>query len=112
MNKPNLFVFEVVFNRSSGFDPQPGALSLEGRSVVVEVEPEGMARFAGICHSNEVDRWIAEEAAQEAALRTIQKDLPEGFVPACEVVQLHRFPDELQRRPPTLHAGRAFAWLV
>jgi hypothetical protein len=112
LNKPNLFVFEVIFKHFNGIDPQPGALPLEGRSVIVEVEPEGMARFMGIHHSSEVDRCFAEETAQQAALQTVQKDLPEGIVPSCEIVQLHRLPDELRRRPPTLHAGRAFAWLL
>jgi hypothetical protein len=112
VNKPTPFAFRVIFNDSDGFDPQRGAFSLEGRAVIVEVEPEGMASFMGIHHSTEVDRYLAEETAQQAALQTIQKDFPEGFTPSCDIVQLHRLPDELQRRLPTLHAGRAFAWLV
>jgi hypothetical protein len=112
LNNPDPFVFEVVFNHADGFDPHPGASPLGARSVVVEVEPEGMARFMGIHHSGEVDRYLAEETAMEAALQTIRKDLPEGFVPACDVVALDYLPDELRQRRPTLHACRAFAWLV
>jgi hypothetical protein len=112
VDEPDFFVFRVGFNHGTGFDPQHGALSLKGRSVIVEVEPEGMAQFMGAHHSSEVDRYLAEETAQQAALQTIQKDLPEGFVPGCDIVQLNCLPDELERRPPTLHAGRAYAWLV
>jgi len=112
LNKPDLFVFKVIFDLPDWFDPEPGALPLEDRSVIVEVEPEGMARFIGVHHSDEVDWCLAEETAQQAALQTVQKDLPAGFVPACDVVQLHRLPDEIRRRRPTLHAGRAFTWLV
>lgn len=112
VNKPNLFVFKVTFNDSDGFDPQHGAFSLEGRSAVVAVEPEGMARLMGIRHSSEVDRYLAEEVAQQTALQTIRKDFAEGFMPRYDLVQLQRLPDELQRRLPTLHAGRACAWLL
>jgi len=112
VNKPNSFAFKVVFNHPDGFHSHRGAFSLKGRSVIVEVEPEGMASFMGFQHSNDVDRYLAEDTAQQAALQTIQKDFPEGFAPSCDIVQLHRLPDELRRRLPTLHAGRAFAWLV
>jgi hypothetical protein len=112
VNETGLFVFKVIFDDSVGCHLQRDAFPLKGRSVIVEVEPEGMARFMGIHHSSEVDRCLAEETAQRAAFQTIQKDLPEGFVPSCNIVQLHHLPDELRQRLPTLHAGRAFAWLV
>jgi hypothetical protein len=112
VNEPNLFVFEVIFNASDGFDPRRGALPLKGRSVIVAVEPDGTAGFMGIHHSSEVDQYLAEDTAQLTALQTIQKDFPEGFAPGYDIVQLHSFPDELRRRLPTLHAGRACAWLV
>jgi hypothetical protein len=112
VNRPNLFVFEVIFNDSIEFDPWRSAFPLDGRSVVVAVEPEGTAGFMGIHHSREVDRGLAEETAQQVALQTIQKDFPEGFAPGFGIVQLHRLPDELQRRLPTLYAGQACAWLV
>jgi len=112
VNEPNLFVFKVSFNGCNAFDPPNDVFSLKGCTVVVEVEPEGMARFMGIHHSADVDRCLAEEIAEQTALQTIQKDLPEGFVPGCDIVQLRRLPDEVQHRRPTLHAGRAYAWLV
>lgn len=112
MNQPNPFAFKIIFNDPDRFDPHRGAFPLEGRSVIVEVESEGMASFMGIHHSDDVDRYLAEDTAQQAALQTIQKDFPEGFAPSCDIVHLHRLPDELRRRLPTLHAGRAFAWLV
>ena len=88
-------------------------LSLDGHSVLVEVEPEGgvAATVAGSV-GGIAARHFAEETARRAALETIQKDLPEGVEPLCLVVPVDRFPGQLRQRPPTLHTYGARAWLI
>ena len=100
MNEPNLFVFEIIFDESHGFDSVHGAVSLKGRSVIVAIGPERMARFMGVHHSSEVDRSLAEETAQQLAFQTIQEDLPDGFVPrSASSVFAARTQPEQNRQP-------------
>jgi hypothetical protein len=104
-------VFEVVLNETSN-EATDGS-RLEGRSVVVEIEAEGLLKALAITPDPaEATRHEAAELACRAAVQTIEKDLPAGVEPACSPSPMDHLPDGLQERAPTLHTPLASAWLV
>ena len=106
-----LLIFEVAFEATPNqVTDDPG---LMGRSVVVQVESEGLNEVLALtADPADAARHEAEALACRAALQTIEKDLPAGCEPACLSVRVEQLPDKLQGTAPTLHTGPALAWLV
>ena len=107
-----VFVFEVIFNHSFRFDGELDRSCVNARSVIVEVDVEGIAEASGNNDADAAVRHSAEEVALQAAMQTIEKDLPHGFEPAFSVAQIDYLPDELRRRSPTLHLYQVCAWVI
>jgi hypothetical protein len=81
-----LFVFEFVLDCSLRFGTEADRSSMNGRSVIVEVDLEGIVEASSAIDSDEAARQSAEELALQAAVQTIEKDLPHGFEPAFKVL--------------------------
>jgi hypothetical protein len=104
-------VFEVTFDATLNQLTHDSGLT--GRSVVVQVESEGLSEALALTADPAgAARHEAEALACRAALQTIEKDLPAGFEPACLPLWVDQLPAKLQGKAPTLRTGPALAWLV
>jgi hypothetical protein len=106
MDSSSTFIFEVVFSEET-----PGSLG-SGRSVIVEVEPDGLAKAATHLPSGKAALRCAKELAPEVAMQVIQKDFPHGFEPAYSVVQIDQLPHHLNHHAPKLQGNRFRAWMI
>jgi hypothetical protein len=110
-SKPDPLVFEVAIEQAQNQDVNDSGL--EARSVVVQVEAQGMLKALALAPDPaEAARREAEEVACQVALQTIEKDLPAGAEPACSPSPMGHLPDGLQGKAPTLYTPGAAAWLL
>jgi hypothetical protein len=110
-SKPGPLVFEIAIEQAQNQDVNGSGL--EARSVVVQVESQGMLRPLALAPDPaEAARHEAEEVACEVALQAIEKDLPAGAEPACSPSPMGHLPDGLQGKAPSLYTPGAAAWLL
>jgi hypothetical protein len=109
--KPGPLVFEIAIEQGQNQDVNGSGL--EARSVVVQVDAQGMLKPLALAPDPaEAARDEAEEVACQVALQTIEKDLPAGAEPACWPSLMGHLPDGLQGKAPTLYTPAAAAWLL
>jgi hypothetical protein len=112
MGTSSTFIFEIVF-RDIPFPGETQGSPASDRSIIVEVEPEGIARIAkdAPLGEEETARQYAKELAPQLAMQVVQKDLPHGFEPPYSVMEIDQLPSDLRLRPPKFHGNRFRAWL-
>jgi hypothetical protein len=111
MDVSSTFLFEVVFRDIPTLGDIIGSPS--DRSIIVEVEPDNVARTAKSLLLGEGDfaREDAKELAPQIAMQMVQKDLPHGFEPPYSVTEIDQLPRDLLLRPPKFQGNRFRAWM-
>jgi hypothetical protein len=112
MDASSTFLFEVVFRNIPVLGETMGSAS--DQSIIVEVEPDSIARTAKYIPLEEVDlaREDAKELAPQIAMQVVQKDLPHGFEPPYSVMEIDQLPRDLLLRAPKFQGNRFRAWRV
>lgn len=111
MDTTSTFLFEVLLKDTCRTRGANGDSPASDRSVIVEIDSDGMIRTATYTSAAKTAREYAKELAPQLAIQAVQKDLPHGFEPPYAVTEIDELPIHLQNCPPKFQGNRFRAWL-
>ena len=112
MDMTSTFLFEVVLrDNSRSWGETIGSPTIE-RSVIVEIDSDGMIGTATCSPPGKTAREYAKELAPQFAIQVVQKDLPHGFEPSYSVMEIDQLPIRLRNSLPKFQGNQFRAWLL
>jgi hypothetical protein len=104
------FLFEVILQDNCRTRGEANGSPVSDRSVIVEIDSDGMINPATYTPLRKAAREYAKELAPQFAIQVVQKDLPHGFEPPYSVMEIDELPSHLHNCLPKFQGNRFRAW--